>query len=37
MILYDKIIIGITLGGALLLLVLAGVAKKWISNKWRNV
>ncbi len=35
MILYDKIIIGITLGGALLLLVLAGVAKKWISNKWR--
>ena len=35
MILYDKILIGIVLGGAVLLYVLAEVAVKFISSKWR--
>lgn len=35
MILYDKVLIGIVLGGAILLYVLAEVAVKFISSKWR--
>ncbi|MBE5866322.1 MAG: peptidase S41 [Lachnospiraceae bacterium] len=37
MILYDKILIGIVVGGALFLYILAGVAVRVISNKWRAV
>ncbi len=35
MILYDKILIGILLGGALLLLFVTEVARKYINNEWR--
>lgn len=35
MILYDKVLIGVVLGGAVLLYLLAGVATKFITNKWR--
>ncbi len=35
MIFYDKVLIGIVLGSALLLFIAAGVAKKFHSNKWR--
>lgn len=35
MILYDKILIAVVLAGAILLYILAGIARKYISSKWR--
>lgn len=35
MILYDKILIGVLLGGALLLALVTEVARKYINNEWR--
>lgn len=35
MILYDKILIAVVLVGAILLYILAGIARKYISSKWR--
>lgn len=35
MILYDKILIGVLLGGALLLAIVTEVARKYINNEWR--
>lgn len=35
MILYDKILIAVVLVGAVLLYILAGIARKYISSKWR--
>ncbi len=35
MILYDKILIAVVLAGAILLYILAGMAKKYVSSKWR--
>ena len=35
MILYDKVLIAVVLAGAILLYILAGIARKYISSKWR--
>ena len=35
MILYDKILIAVVLAGAIILYILAGIARKYISSKWR--